>query len=203
MSERLKAIASLVTTESIIDVGCDHGYLDIYLTKKGINCLATDVSKNALQYAINNFKKENLDIDTKVTDGLKNIDIKNTDTIVLAGMGADTIIKILDRDITNDLIISSNNHLEKLRKFVVSKGYYISDEVFVYEHNHPYVIIKFKYGKREYNDYEYIIGPIIQDKNYIAYLKDKYNKILKEIPNNYIDKRNYYLDLLNYIEKNN
>ena len=36
LSKRLEAIASLITTDSIIDVGCDHGYLDIYLTKKGI-----------------------------------------------------------------------------------------------------------------------------------------------------------------------
>ena len=36
LSKRLETVASLVTTESAIDVGCDHGYLDIYLTLKGI-----------------------------------------------------------------------------------------------------------------------------------------------------------------------
>ena len=36
MNSKLETIASLVTTISVIDVGCDHGYLDIYLTKKGI-----------------------------------------------------------------------------------------------------------------------------------------------------------------------
>ena len=34
LSKRLETVASLITTDSIIDVGCDHGYLDIYLTKK-------------------------------------------------------------------------------------------------------------------------------------------------------------------------
>ena len=199
LSKRLETIASLVDTESIIDVGCDHGYLDIYLTKKGIKCLATDVNKSCLDKAIENFEKENLNIDTKLTDGLKGIAIKDTDTIVISGMGTDTIKKILSIDIKNDLIISSNNKLEDLRRYIVSIGYYISDEVFVLENNKPYVIIKFKYGKIEYNDYEYVIGPVINDSKYFNYLINKYNELLNRIPLKYIEKRNYYLKLIEYL----
>ena len=36
LSKRLKAIADLVDGKNVIDVGCDHGYLDIYLTKNNI-----------------------------------------------------------------------------------------------------------------------------------------------------------------------
>ena len=201
LSRRLETIASLVETKSIIDVGCDHGYLDIYLTKKGIKCLATDVNKSCLDKAIKNFKCENLDIETKLTDGLQNIDIKNTDTIIISGMGTDTIKKILSVDIKNDLIISSNNHLEDLRRYIVSIGYYISDEVFVLENNKPYVIIKFKYGKVKYNDFEYIIGPVIDDNKYFNYLTSKYNDLLNRIPLKYIEKRNYYLKLIKYLNK--
>ena len=32
LSKRLEVIANLVDTKRVIDVGCDHGYLDIYLT---------------------------------------------------------------------------------------------------------------------------------------------------------------------------
>ena len=117
LSKRLSAVASLITTESVIDVGCDHGYLDIYLTKKGLKCRATDISVNALNTAINNFKKYNLDIETICTDGLNNIKINKTDTIVIAGMGADAIVKILNRKITNDLVILTHNHLERLRRY--------------------------------------------------------------------------------------
>ena len=200
MNSKLEAIASLVTTESVIDVGCDHGYLDIYLTKKGIKCLATDISSNAIKSAINNFKKNNLNIDYIVTDGLNNIDIKNTDTIIIAGMGTDTIIKILNKNITNDLIISSNNHLERLRRYIVSIGYYIDKEIFIIDNNKPYVIIKFKYGFKDYSDYDYILGTL-KDKLYLDYMKDKISNILNKIPNRYKDKITYYKDLIKEIDR--
>ena len=200
MNSKLEVIASLVTTKSIIDIGCDHGYLDIYLAKKGIKCLATDISDKAIKCAINNFKKNNLDIDYIVTDGLNNIDIKKSDTIIISGMGTDTIINILNKKITNDLIISSNNHLEKLRRYIVSMNYYIDKEIFIIENNKPYVIIKFKYGKKDYSDYDYILG-INYDKDYLDYIKGKYISILRKIPDKYQDKINYYKDLISEIER--
>lgn len=200
LSKRLEVVASLITTDTIIDVGCDHGYLDIYLTKKGIKCLAADISENALNQAITNFKKYNLDIPAICTDGLNNIDIKDTDTIVIAGMGTDTIIKILNKDITNDLVILTHNHLEKLRRYVVSIGYYIDEEVFVIDNNKPYLVIKFKYGKCNYSIYDYIIGPAINDKEYFNFLLSKYIKILNNIPDDYQDKIKYYQDLIKEIK---
>lgn len=203
LSKRLEAVASLITTDSIIDVGCDHGYLDIYLTKKGIKCLATDISNNALNAALTNFKKYNLDIETICTDGLNNIAIKDTDTIVIAGLGTDSIIKILNKSITNDLVILTHNHLERLRRYVVSIGYYIDKELFVIDNNKPYIVIKFKYGKCNYNTYDYIIGPTIKDKKYFNYLFNKYTKILNGIPSKYKDKIKYYQDLISEIKKRN
>ena len=203
LSKRLEAVASLITTDSIIDVGCDHGYLDIYLTKKGINCRATDISRNALNAALTNFKKYNLDIETICTDGLNNIDIKDTDTIVISGLGADSIIKILNKSITNDLVILTHNHLERLRRYVVSIGYYIDKELFVIDNNKPYIVIKFKYGKCNYNTYDYIIGPTIKDKKYFNYLFNKYTKILNGIPSKYKDKIKFYQDLISEIKKRN
>ena len=200
LSKRLKMIASLVTTESVIDVGCDHGYLDIYLTQKGIKCLATDISEKSLLKAIDNFKCYNLNIKTKLTDGLNGIDIKEKDTIIISGMGTDTINRILNKDINNDLIICSNNHLEKLRRYIVNKGYYISDEIFVMENDKPYMIIKFKKGFKQYNDFEYIIGPVINDKEYFKFLNNKYHTLLDKIPLKYHDKRKLYLNLIDYLE---
>ena len=196
LSKRLEAVASLITTDSIIDVGCDHGYLDIYLTKKGIKCRATDISRNALNAALTNFKKYNLDIETICTDGLNNIDIKDTDTIVIAGMGTDTIIKILNKNINNELVILTHNHLEGLRRYVVSLGYYIDKEVFVMDNNEPYIIMKFKKGTVSYSNYDYIIGPTITDINYYNYLITKYTNILKNIPSKYKDKIDYYKKLI-------
>ena len=56
LSYRLKKIASLIDPNKVvIDVGCDHGLLDIYLTLYNKNiCTASDINKNALSSAINN-----------------------------------------------------------------------------------------------------------------------------------------------------
>ena len=201
LSKRLKTIANLVTTKSVIDVGCDHGYLDIYLTSKGIKCIATDISPSSLKKAEENFKKLNLSIETMCTDGLKNINISKEDTIVISGMGADTIIKILSNiKIDNDLIISSNNNLKKLRRNICDKGYYIEKELYVKEKNISYVIIKFKKGKEYYNDFEYIIGPKINDNEYFNYMINEYNDILNKIPKKYEDEKKYYEKLIEILK---
>ena len=43
----------------IIDVGCDHALLDVYVVKKNQNvtALATDISANALEQAKKNIKE--------------------------------------------------------------------------------------------------------------------------------------------------
>ena len=58
LSNRLKTIADMVKTKSVIDVGCDHGLLDVYLAKeKHISCIASDISENALNQAKENIHK--------------------------------------------------------------------------------------------------------------------------------------------------
>ena len=132
LSKRLQAVADLVDGQNIIDVGCDHGYLSIYLTKKGIKCLATDISEQCILKAKDNFKKYNLIIDTLVTDGLNNIDISKYDTVIISGMGTHTILKILqDKQLPNTLIISSNNNIEQLRKGIIKLNYYIDNELYI------------------------------------------------------------------------
>ena len=124
LSKRLQAVATLVDIDSrVIDVGCDHAYLDIYLTlNNGNTCIASDINEKALNNAKENIKKYKLSrkIKTKLTDGLIDIDILDTDTIVICGMGTHTILDILNTNRLSDtLIISSNNDIELLRREVV------------------------------------------------------------------------------------
>lgn len=206
LSKRLKTIADLVDTKRVIDVGCDHGYLDIFLTlSKDCYCIASDISENAIKSCIDNINNYNLTdkIDVRVTDGINGIEINKEDTIVISGMGTNTIIDILNnKKLSDTLIISSHNQLENLRRFIVSIGYYIDNEVYVVEHDIHYVIIKFKRGIKEYSDYDYILGPIvINDISYQKYILNHYKKILDKIPDKHIDLRNYYKDIIDYINK--
>ena len=100
INNRLKCVASFIDKHdrAILDVGCDHAYLDIYLTLNNENkCIATDINKNALEIAKKNIKKYNLEdkIETKLTNGLTDIKVKDKDNIVICGMGTFTILEIL------------------------------------------------------------------------------------------------------------
>ena len=168
LSNRLKAVATLVDIGvKVIDVGCDHAYLDIYLTLNNDNkCLATDINKNALNIAKDNIKKYGLEdkIKTKLTDGLTNIKISDSDNIVISGMGTHTILDILKGSkLSNTLIISSNNDIEMLRDEVIKLGYIIDSEIFLIDKNKPYIIIKFIKGIKKYNKIDIKYGPILRN----------------------------------------
>uniref|UniRef100_UPI00402758DF tRNA (adenine(22)-N(1))-methyltransferase TrmK n=1 Tax=Eubacterium sp. TaxID=142586 RepID=UPI00402758DF len=52
LSSRLEAVASLVRKgSSLADIGCDHGYLPVYLVMNGIieNAVASDINDGPLK----------------------------------------------------------------------------------------------------------------------------------------------------------
>lgn len=188
ISKRLTSIADMIEPNSrVIDVGCDHGLLSIYLDlEKNCSCLASDVNSNALESAKSNIVKYNSKkVETYLTDGIDNIDINKDDIIVIAGMGTSTIKHILtNKKLSNTLIISSNNQLYELRKFITSLGYKIEDEKYVIDHQKHYVIIKFVIGNKKYSKLDLEYGPIAKNDNtYLLYELDKLVKIKNKITN--------------------
>jgi len=196
ISNRLKTIASLVTPfKKVVDIGCDHGLLDIFLATHNNNtCIASDISVNALNNANANIKKYNLNdkITTILSDGTNNIHIDDNHTFILAGMGTTTIINILKKSnykYIDELIVQSNNDLYNLRKELVKLGYKIIDEVVVFEKKIYYVIIKLIKGKTEYTEEEYYLGPVLLKKKddmtnkYFDYILTKNKKIINQINN--------------------
>ena len=100
IDDRLKDIASLVERCDVIaDVGTDHGYLPIYLIQNNIcqKAIASDVAIGPLSKAIENIDKYQLNdvISTTLCSGLNKIPA-NVDTVIMAGMGANLIIDILN-----------------------------------------------------------------------------------------------------------
>ncbi len=186
LSKRLQAIADLIPANSrVIDVGCDHGLLSIYLSKyKNCACIATDISKYAVDSAIKNVNKYQVEVEVVVTDGLNNINIDNTDYIVIAGMGTYTIMHILNtKNLSDNLIISSQNHLKELRMFLVDLGYKIEQEIWLEDNDKDYIILKLIKKDIQYNELEYEYGPIlINNDAYIEHVINKKESILQKIP---------------------
>jgi len=103
LSNRLQKMADFVPENSIVgDIGCDHGYIPIYLIENNISkkAIAIDISENSLEKTIefvktNNYEK---DIDIRLGDGLDKILPFEIDTVVIGGMGGLLIRDILDKD---------------------------------------------------------------------------------------------------------
>lgn len=176
LSKRLEAISSLIPNDSkVIDIGCDHGFLDIYLYQRKISTkvIASDVNKNALNNAKYNIKKNQLEkkIEVRLGNGLNTLkESDDINTIIISGMGAHTIVGILKNNLNklekiNTIVIQSNNKLEFLRKEISKLNYLIEDELLVEDNKKIYTVIKFVKGKRKYDKKELYFGPILLKKN--------------------------------------
>ena len=203
LSTRLKALANFIDDNSnMVDIGCDHGLLDIYLiqNKNNIKVIASDVNINALNNAKNNIKKYNLEskITTVLSNGLDNIDTKDIDTIVIAGMGAHTAVGILYNNLKklkniDKLVIQSNNDLDFLRYKVTKIGYYITKEELVKDAGIIYTIVEFRKGYRLYSKKQLYFGPFLLKENSELF-RDKCNLELKKLETFYphIPKKHYH-----------
>ena len=198
---RLEAINSRISENDIVlDVGCDTAILGAMLAKRGIHSYASDIKeniiKNAYEKACN--EKVNKYITFIVSDGLDNVNVSEIDTLVFAGMGTYTILKILER--TNKkykkiIIISNNNH-DILRVNMNKLGYSIKEEEIIKESGKYYNLIEFKIGTSVYTKEEILIGK--NHKN-IELLMEKNNYLLTKYKDFY-DKSESIKELVNVIK---
>ena len=98
LSKRLEKIASLVKKNAkVFDVGCDHGYLSIYLAQNNKNkVVASDITTFSVNKTIENVNKYNLSSKIKVvkSNGLEKLNILKEDIIIISGMGTNTMLNI-------------------------------------------------------------------------------------------------------------
>ena len=93
LSKSLHAVASLVTEGGkVADVGCDHGFVSVYLIQNGIagKVIAMDVNKGPLARAKEHVQAYEMEssVDLRLSDGLSLVTKEDAvDTVILAGMG--------------------------------------------------------------------------------------------------------------------
>lgn len=199
LSKRLKEVESLIEKDrNVIDVGCDHALLDIFLalTRENIKITATDISSNAIEGAKKNAKYYNVEekVNFIVTNGLNNIKINSNDILVITGMGGYTMLDILKKEtLPNTLVLSAHKDIELIRREIVKLGYYIKKEKAVFDKKW-YVIILFEKGIEKYEEDDYILGVYTKkNKEYMKYLYEKNSKIAL--------KSNKNIDIIEKIEK--
>ena len=196
LSKRLSIIYSFIDEgSSVVDVGCDHGYLLIELAKnnKSTNLLGVENKLGPFSTLKKNIKLNKLDgkINTSLSDGISNVD-SSFDTLVIAGMGSDNIMGIIERNedklsLFNTIIIDSHTEAEKIRRYFVKKYYKISNEKIIKDNKIVYEIIKFVKGKANYSDLEFKYGPIIlnnkNDEEFKEIYKERVQYLTKKLEN--------------------
>ena len=151
LSDRLLACCNYVKRgDRVADVGCDHGYLGIYLLTNGIakSVIESDVAEGPLQSAMRNAVKYGTKnkMSFHLSDGVKDIP-RDFDTLVCAGMGADTIISILTaapwlRDGNYRLILQCQSKRPELRQWLYDEGFRINQETLAKDGKFVYTIME-------------------------------------------------------------
>ncbi len=200
ISKRLQTVADMVDPGSnIIDVGCDHAYLDIYVALKnlGNSIIASDNKEGPLESAKKNIAQYHLQDVIKVRQGhgLQTMD-EDTDTVVISGMGGRTIIGLFQNgrqyfSQIKHIIVSINTDTPLVRQYLTNQGFKIIEERLVEDRNQIYPVLKWAKGSIHYSKKELYFGPLLLKhkdnlfNNYFERAKTQKMITLKLLPKKY------------------
>ena len=132
ISNRLLLCAEFVPRGTrAADIGTDHGYLAVYLLHEGICPFVTaaDLREQPLQKARENAARFGVSENMQffLSDGLQSIPPGAADTIIMAGMGGDLMVRILEAapwvcDARYTLILQPQSAGQALRQYLAEHG---------------------------------------------------------------------------------
>ena len=177
ISRRLKAVAALVSPGLVLaDVGCDHGYIPIYLIQKGQipRAIAMDINQGPLLRAREHIREWGLEayIETRLSDGLKALEPGEAQCLVIAGMGGPLMERILTQGAPvlkdmKELILQPQSEIGHFRQFLAENGYRIIEEDMVEEEKKYYPMMKAVQGSMNYTKKaEYLYGKKLLEKRH-------------------------------------
>ena len=201
LSDRLKAVAKMITPGlAVADIGCDHAYLPIYLAKENISprIIACDINAGPVRTAKENIGDVELSgkIEVRQGDGLSVITCGEVQSVVIAGMGAKLMMKIISEgeevlEGVSELIMEPQSEVAELRHFLQDRGYRIISESMVCEDGKFYPVIKAKHGimnwdREIYFRYGKILlreeNPVLHE--FLLLEKQNLGELLKELSEN-------------------
>lgn len=194
LSDRLTMVASFVKEGSnIADIGTDHGYVPIYLAENGRigHGLAMDVRTGPLTRAREHIRQHNLEkvIETRLSDGVEKLEPGEADTVIVAGMGGELVIHILEDgkrlwDQVEHWILSPQSELDKVRRFLAEHGFSIEKEQMLFEEGKYYTVMDVSRGEMgTLKPWECLYGPcLIREKHpVLREFLEKEQMLLKRI----------------------
>jgi len=158
LDDRLQAAADFVAEGALFaDIGTDHAALVIDLVKKGRikKAVATDLNANPCEMAERQIRLNGLSekIEVRQGNGLAALNVGEVDTVCLAGMGGELMIRILSDGAEimsglSNLILQPMNDAFILRRWLYEHSWHIPKEKLTAVGGHIYVILSAYPGKR-------------------------------------------------------
>ena len=157
LSKRMAAVARLVPCGvSACDIGCDHGFVAIYLVREHIcpRVIAMDINRGPLSRAREHIESAGLSsyIETRLSDGMEKLNIGEAECIIAAGMGGRLTVKILNdfpekRKSLRYLVLQPQSELAFVRRYLRSEGLVIRKEDMVLEDGKFYPMMLAEVGE--------------------------------------------------------
>lgn len=221
LSERLSAIAGSLPEHCVVcDVGSDHGTLPLYLLKNNLcsKAIVTDLNKNPLDRARHNLQDAGVAERASfvLTDGIAEVLPLSPDAFVIAGMGGETIVGILERGLKKiplgtAFVLQPMTKIPVLRRYLYEYGFSIQNEKLVYENHKYFIIIDARFDgvsrpeKVEFSEYGEFLHKLrnrTSKQYYFSLLRSLENIIFEKRKNglNFQSDENKRLSLLKILE---
>lgn len=201
LSPRLHAVASFVRPGArVIDVGTDHAYIPLWLLQNGIALFAagSDINEGPLESAARNARECGLEasLSLYLSDGLVSCECEqnNFDHVIICGMGGELISSIISASplaVTEGVrfILQPMTMPDRLRQYLSSNGFLITDETILCETGKFYQCIVCEYTGVSYelSPIEMLVGRVnIENRNadpvfydYVDHLRKIYSNKIK------------------------
>ncbi len=154
LNPRLDACAAYVQKGGVVcDVGTDHAILAVHLVEAGIakKVIASDIGEGPLAAAERTIAKHGLQaaVQTILSDGLAQVPPEGITDIVIAGMGGETMIHILETCPWSleqvRLILQPMTKADVLREWLYAHGFAIVQETCAREDKFYYAVMQVVY----------------------------------------------------------
>ena len=190
LSPRLARLAAWVTPGSVvIDVGTDHAYIPIWLLQSGLSprAYASDIKAGPLRNAAAGARR--CGVEARLTlylcDGLSACAPDSVDTVLIAGMGGETIQGILAAApwaLDKRLIVQAQTKQESLRRWLGAQGMTVLDAALVHDAGRIYVCWLLGRGKLRGADWP--LDPVLVEKKdplLRAYTEERIKRTLRQL----------------------
>lgn len=182
MRKRLETLVQWVRGPVIADIGCDHGLLDILAVSQGRaqKAYACDIAQGPLDRAVSAIQKAGMTetVIPVLCDGIP--DFADIDQVIIAGMGAETIIHILETSPvrTDRMLLSPHSKDSLLRQYLTDHGSRIIRERTVKERDHFYPVMEVERGSQTLTPAQLAYGcNVLEDEDRRQFLQYEKNRL--------------------------